>query len=298
MRIKSLIITFLSLNLACSASNKTSTGSDQVLQSQAIIEGFLYPESAAIDPVQEDIYISNFGGPVSSEEDNGFISRLDKHGEILELKYFDGSNLDYRLRIPKGMVIKSGKLLVCDYDAIQIFDIAERLFIKSIDLSSLDTLANDLVFSDDQTLWITDPGKKLLHKLTLDSDYNVLAQQSFATASPNGITKTSDGRILFGSWDGQGIFQWTGQKQQALDHPQSYAQIDGITSDQEGNIYITEWIGATGRLLQVDSAGNITRQWQDYSTPADLTISESKKMLIVPDINRHHVVLVPLQDSP
>src|SRR5688500_6376491 len=67
--------------------------------------GFAAPESVLHDSVADVYLVSNINGGGRDRDDNGFISRVSPAGELLELKWIDGSSPSVRLSAPKGTTI-------------------------------------------------------------------------------------------------------------------------------------------------------------------------------------------------
>src|SRR5205823_1591551 len=69
------------------------------------VTGLSAPESVLHD-AQADVYlVSNINGSPFAKDDNGFISRLSPSGEVMELKWIDGSRRDVELNAPKGLAL-------------------------------------------------------------------------------------------------------------------------------------------------------------------------------------------------
>ncbi len=66
--------------------------------------------------------MANIDGNPSEADGNGYISRVSPDGEILDLKWIDGSSGGVDLSAPKGMAISGGLLYVSDITEIRLFD--------------------------------------------------------------------------------------------------------------------------------------------------------------------------------
>ena len=83
--------------------------------------GKLYPESAVYHPEEDVIYYTNFDGtPGNPEISNGFVSKVNNNGEILEMKFID------KLDKPTGICLYDNKLYVVERSAIAEISIDER----------------------------------------------------------------------------------------------------------------------------------------------------------------------------
>ncbi|HHS95837.1 MAG TPA: hypothetical protein ENJ45_04540 [Phaeodactylibacter sp.] len=138
-----------------------------------IVSGFQSPESVITDG--EYFYVSNVGAKLApSEKDaDGFISKLDKEGNILELKWIAGDDL----HAPKGMAIVKGVLYVTDIDKIRGFDMKTKKKVFELDFTPMMTkFLNDLTVKDDNTLFVsaTDIGYVFTVDLRNGGAYEVL----------------------------------------------------------------------------------------------------------------------------
>src|SRR5690606_20889305 len=83
-----------------------------------VADGFSTPESVVFDPQRNVFYVSNMA---TRGEDavpgDGFVSRLDAEGRILDLQWVTG------LENPKGLALANGRLYAGDDDALVEIDI-------------------------------------------------------------------------------------------------------------------------------------------------------------------------------
>ncbi len=82
------------------------------------------PESVLYDVKNEVLYVANMN--LATEEDDGFISRLNADGTVIELEWITG------LKAPKGMGITDGKLFATDVDELAIIDIESATLLEKI----------------------------------------------------------------------------------------------------------------------------------------------------------------------
>ena len=72
--------------------------------------------------VGEDVFVGNVGKKLESlnKDNDGFISKLDKSGKIIEKKFLSNLNA------PKGMNTINGVLYVVDIDTLKGFDLKSK----------------------------------------------------------------------------------------------------------------------------------------------------------------------------
>jgi len=111
---RKLILTILSVLLI----TFTLDGFGQVLTKVWETDSLLdLPESAIFDAKNNLIYVSNIGGKFSRHDGNGFISKLDLNGNIVDLKWATGFDS------PQGLGLFNNKLYVADMNRVLVVDI-------------------------------------------------------------------------------------------------------------------------------------------------------------------------------
>lgn len=95
-----------------------------------VIAGFASPESVVV--AGEYVYVSNVGERLEpfAKDGDGFISRLDRQGNVRELKWNSG------LDAPKGMVAHNGVLYVADIDRVLGWRMSDGAQVFELDLSA------------------------------------------------------------------------------------------------------------------------------------------------------------------
>src|SRR3990172_7489526 len=84
--------------------------------------GFQTPESVLYDAAEDVYLVSNINGSPTAADGNGFISRIGPEGQVLALKWIDGTVSGVTLHAPKGMAIVGDTLYVADITAVRMFD--------------------------------------------------------------------------------------------------------------------------------------------------------------------------------
>ncbi len=80
-----------------------------------VVIGLRHPESAVY--YQGYIFVSNIGFSPVSENLDGFITKLDKYGNILEYKFID------HLQAPKGLWVKNNHIYISDLNRVCVANI-------------------------------------------------------------------------------------------------------------------------------------------------------------------------------
>ena len=146
------------------------------------ISGFNHPESVFVD--SKNVYVSNVGknlAPLEKDKD-GFISKLDKNGKILD-KYFIKN-----LNAPKGMSEVKDNLYVVDIDTLYGFNLKNKKEIFKLNIKN-SVFLNDIARLDDNTLLVSDTGTGIIYQVDLQNKkYSEFIKLDMNTyGGPNGL---------------------------------------------------------------------------------------------------------------
>ena len=113
------------------------------------ISGFAAPEGIAAD--DHYLYVSNVGVLAPTKKDgDGFISQMDRDGNIEQLKWVEGLNA------PKGMAIKDQVLYVTDIDRLLGFQIPDGNKVFDLDFSKAGVqFLNDIAIGKEGILLVS-----------------------------------------------------------------------------------------------------------------------------------------------
>lgn len=158
------------------------------------IAGFSSPESVAV--VGGDVFVSNLGVKLepSAKDGDGFISRLDREGNIKDLKWAD------KLHGPKGMIVVDGILYVADIDRVLGFRVRDGKAIFALDMAATGSVFLNgfarydnrrllLSATDINKIFVIDLPKKSFSELAIDTP----------PRGPNGMKKAGS-RLMVVEW--------------------------------------------------------------------------------------------------
>jgi hypothetical protein len=158
------------------------------------IAGFASPESVAV--AGNDVFVSNLGVKLEpmAKDGDGFISRLDRQGNIRALRWAD------KLNGPKGLLVLEGVVYVADIDHVLGFRVSDGKQVFDLDMSDtggkfLNALArfdnrHILVTATDlNKVFIIDLGKGRYSELPFD----------IPPMGPNGLKKMGN-RLIVVEW--------------------------------------------------------------------------------------------------
>ncbi len=251
-----------------------------------VVTGFSGPESVRYDPQMDVYYVSNFNGEAAGDA-NGFVTRVSAEGEILDLRFMTGSS-EAPFHGGRGMYLDGDSLLVADAGGIHRFDRGSGEPLEFIDFSSFEPgFLNDIVVSDDGSIYVTDTGTSRLFRVE-GGQVSVATETPFAA---NGVTLDPDsGELILVPWEGATEFvAW---------NPQSGAFRTLGTVNGGGNYDGVEVImGAIVAASQADTSLHVMRNGRDRQAltlagrPADIGVDTKRRRIAVPYVSLDRVDL-------
>lgn len=144
------------------------------------------PESVIYDRKRDILYVSDLNKEPRQKDGNGFISRIDKKGNITDLHWIDG------LSSPKGMAILGDTLYAADVDEIVAMDINKASIIRKIPVNGARML-NDIASDENGNLYISDTDANKIYRYSNGNLQEWLAQ---TLLGPNGLLVMGDTLFL------------------------------------------------------------------------------------------------------
>ncbi len=136
------------------------------------------PECVLFDNGSSSFFVSNINGSPRVKDGDGFISKLDKKGTIINLQWIRGLNA------PKGMSIYKELLYVTDIDQLIIIDHKKGQILKKIDIPEAKFL-NDICIDDNGKLFISDSQQRVIY--TYENDLVEKWFEGEILSFPNGL---------------------------------------------------------------------------------------------------------------
>jgi len=245
---------------------------------------FSTPESICWDESRGVCYVSNINGQPGDVDGNGFISRINLDGEILDLRWITGLNA------PKGMGIAGNRLYVSDINQVMVIDIDsakvirhygvnEAQFLNDITVDEKgfvyisDMLANSIYRIDEHTisLWLKDPKLKYVNGLFYQS-----GQLKVGTS----------GAILGVDIKDQSIHKLV----------TGFGSIDGLEGDGGDGFFASEWKGYVYRAMPGEAPVQLLDVTGAQLNSADIEYIPKKSMLLVPTFKGHSILAYRILD--
>lgn len=250
-------------------------------------------------PYGNGILVASFGtedlNPLNSEG-KGYIT-LFKEGQHELFIPADGN-----LSAPKGMLIKDGKLYICDVNKIVVYDIDNRNSSPAIiDMGDGNLFVNDLV-ADGDFIYASVTNSGIIFRIDASDPDNIGTPEKWVSVKgPNGLA-INDGKMYIASYpaDGNTTAENVLYVINDLDSPVTEkldvapGQYDGMAFSEDGkHLYFTNWTPA--QVLVMDMAsGEVSELPLDLEKPligpADITYSNGS--LFIPDLPNSRVIVL------
>ena len=181
---------------------------------------FQHPESIVYDGATQMLYVSNLGLDTGTIEDrDGYISKLNIHGEIIDARWVEG------LSNPRGMCIVGGVLYVADMDKIAKVDLESGEVIASVSTPGLKMLS-DLAVGANGKIYATDQQANRIYELAADELQ--LWNENLNWFGPSGLY-SHGGKLLLTSAEGNRLMAVDLHKKETYQIADSLHQARGIT---------------------------------------------------------------------
>lgn len=263
-----------------------------------ITEGIAHPESAVYSSEYKAIFVSNVasGNPVETKR-VGNIGKYSSEGKLIVSPWIKN------LKAPKGMVVIGKHLYVSDVDEVVKIDIEKERVVKTIPVKGAKFL-NDLDADKSGNVYISDMMTDTIHILSNDK-IKVWVKNSLLR-SPIGLLVDENENLLMVSWGNpidpkdfttknSGALSYLPLADKVVERSEkSYIRgnLDGITKDAAGNLWVSDWMNGDVYRIQKDGA---TEKMYNFSQGcADISFSKDLNLLLVPQMNESKVLAVKI----
>ena len=255
----------------------------------AAVGGFEGPESVRYDPDQDVFFVGNLTGDADSLDNSGFISRIRPDGTIDNFRFITGGVAGVTLHAPRGMVLHGDTLWAVDADALRGFHRRTGAPLAVVDFRALDPgFLNDVTVGGDGALYVTDTGRRRVHRVVDGKAEQVAESQAFG--GPNGITwDSAAGRFLVASYfDGRHLLSWEPGSAPLPVGAGRGGGYDGVEIIGPDSVLMASQDDSTLQLFTLGEG----RPWLWLrGAPADIGVDLRRRVVAVPYVSRDTVEL-------
>ena len=258
------------------------------------ITGLKTPESV-VQAKDGRIYVSEINE--AGKDGDGQITVIDQNGKAAVF----ARGLDD----PKGLVIIGENLYAADKNKIIKIgpDGKTGVFVASEAFPATPIFLNDLEADPQGNLYVSDSGDIMgkggggaIYKINAQGQVTMLIndQQDARIKGPNGLLADDTGNIILVVDFVSGIlYSLNTQTGLLTDIAEGFGGGDGLVHHSNGTMYVSDW--KNGKVLSVDTKGDVTVVKSGYQAAADIAITKDEAYLMVPDMKAGELDFIPLK---
>lgn len=259
------------------------------------IKNLKNPQSFLSTQSGQTYFISNVNGEPAEKDNNGFITKLDKDGKLIELEFIRGGRGQTVLHAPKGMAIAGDILYVVDIDTLRGFDIESGRPVASISITAdplglATTGLTDVAHDGKGTLYVSDTDNDAIYRIAISDRSHAISllARDARLAGPRGLAvHPRTGHLICVSWHQGSIIDIAPDG--AIDVLVSnsffswrFKNLDGVDFDTWGSMYVSDF--TAGKVWRVTPDENFKVIAEYLPTPADIGIDKANHLILVPYI--------------
>lgn len=228
-------------------------------------------EAVHYDPQRQEIFVSNINNGPWEKDNNGFISRIDLDGKILERQWATGG-----MSAPKGMTIKGDKLYVADLGDLVEIQLPRGEITNRYNYEGRGRF-NDITMDPAGTLYVSaSDGTEVFALRNGELEVAVDSLQS-----PNGVLHDGK-RLMIAQWNAKALSEADLDTKIATIRTGGINNPDGIKALPNGGYLVSSW---EGKITYVDpewNAHELLDTSADKIGAADIEYIADQNLLIVP----------------
>ena len=258
----------------------TSAQSLQALWASEAV--FRVPESVFYNPKTQQIYVSNINGKPDVKDHNGFISKLDKDGKVVELAWVK------HLDAPKGMALKGDNLYISDIHRLVKINVQTGRVIRRYKADSARFL-NDVVVDSAGNVYVTDSRLGAIFRLH-HGQFTLWKKSSLLTGA-NGLA-IEKGKLMVGV---RGYLLCIDPLMQSLTiQVKNKGGIDGLIPLGNRRYLVSDWAGKIQIIQQGKAPVVLRNTTRQKINAADLGYISDEKIVLIPTFYDNRVVAMKL----
>lgn len=246
------------------------------------------PQSFIAHPSGEGYFIANANGEPGTADNNGFISKLDQDGNLLDRHFIQGGQGDTILHSPHGMGIAGDTLYVADIDVIRGFDAQSGAPTLTVPLHPFHVEAlTDLIADGSGQLYVLDTDGNAVYRIDPQRDFEVsLYLQHEDMGSPRGLAvHPRSGRLWIASLDNGNVMEIAEDRTMTEVISNSFftgkfRNLSGLDFDRFGSLYLSDMTAGKIWRVQPDQSMQVIAEF--LISPSSVKIDRRKHMILVP----------------
>ena len=241
-------------------------------------------ESVLYDMASGVIYVTNINNSPWQKDGNGFISRMNTKGEIIDLKWMEGFSA------PKGMGIYNGKFYVNDIDRLVEIDIAQKKIINEYYVDG-DPNLNDITVGENGIVYSSGSKSNTIYKLE-DNTLDIYA--SDGSGRVNGLLNIGEKLYYLDAEKGEfGVYNHNDSTFKVM--ISELGAGDGLVRVGNGDFISSSWKGEVFYIHSKDwSKTKLLDTRSESVNSADIEFISETKTLLVPTFFDNRVVAYKL----
>ncbi len=241
------------------------------------------PEAVLYDKERDVLYVANVNEAPWEKDNNGFISKMDTKGNIIDLHWVDG------FHGPKGMGIVGASLFVADIDEVVEIDINQGIILNRYSVADTPTLNDITVFNDKVYISGSDSNKVFELK---DGKVDLILEGDFGR--PNGLFAEADRLLMITSTSSElKAFDLAAKTSTIL--VDSLGHGDGIVPVGNGDYLASSWRGELFYITAEWKRTQLLDTRESAINAADIDYIIAKNLLLVPTFFDNRVVAYQLK---
>ena len=237
------------------------------------------PESVLIDHDRDILFVSNINSGPWEKDENGFISKMDRSGNIIKLKWVEG------LSAPKGMGISGNSLYIADITDLVEVNI-ETGEITNRFVAEGNPQLNDITVGDDGTVYVSGSGSDTIYKLENGEIKAIFKGEEGERF--NGLLWEKDRMLLITSGSSQlKEIDWNTMEAKVIS--ENMGQGDGICRVGNGCYITSSWAGAVYYVSSDEEVTKLLDTEASEENTADADFSIDEQILYVPTFFKNQV---------
>jgi sugar lactone lactonase YvrE len=259
-------------------------------EAQITVTELQSPYSFVTSQSGKEYFISSVNGEPETADNNGFITKLDANGKLLNLKFIQGGKADVTLHAPKGMALVDQTLYVADLDQLRAFDIYSGKSVATITIAGATTQPpahlTDVAYDGKGLLYCSDQKANRIYRVELATQNVSILITDPHLAGPTGLAvHPKSGQLIVVSWDKGKIFEISpdGAMSELFSNgffSTRFANLRGVDFDRWGNMYVSDF--TTGKVWRMtwDKRFQVIAEY--LPSPGDISIDRTNNLILVP----------------